>query len=158
MPPRNLKTLRRRQKCVARTSQEPKQDVEIAMNKKIVAGLALCGMVASAPAMAAPGGVVGGVVGTLQTVLADVPGTLTTVVQALPVIVNDTVAAVDVAGGAVGPLLLGSPGLQSRSQSITVPLPGPAFLNATVLNVPGTLGVTATGGGPIVVTITTGPR
>lgn len=128
------------------------------MNSKIAAGLALCAAMAAAPATAAPGGVVGGVVGTLQLVLADVPGTLNNVVRALPALVNDTVATVDVAGGAVGPLLLGTPGLQARSQSIVVPLPGPAFLNATVLNVPGTLSVRAVGGGPVVVTVTTGPR
>jgi hypothetical protein len=128
------------------------------MNKQIVAALALCSAMVSAPAMAAPGGVVGGVVGTVQAVLGDVPGTLNNVVRALPLIVNDTVAAVDIAGGTVGPLLLGTGGLQSRSQSIIVPLPGPAFLNATVLNVPGTLGVRVIGGGPIVVTVTSGPR
>lgn len=128
------------------------------MKTKIAVALMVIGSMVSAPAFAAPGGVVGGVVGTVQAVLGNVPGTLNNVVRALPAVVNDTVATVDVAGGAVGPLLLGTPGLQSRSQSIIVPLPGPAFLNATVLNVPGTLSVRAVGAGPVVVTVTTGTR
>lgn len=128
------------------------------MKKQIVAAAALCSVLTAMPAMAAPGGVVGGVVGSVRLVLADLPGTLNNVVTSLPTIVNDAVAAVDVAGSAVGPLLLGTPGLQTRSQSITVPLPGPQFLNATLANVPGILSVSAVGGGPIVVTVTTGPR
>lgn len=126
------------------------------MKNTLFAAALLGTSLVSAPAMAAPGGLVGGVVGTVQAVLMDLPGTLTNVVQALPTIVNDTVKTVDVLGGAVGPLLVGSNGPEVRTQSITIPLPGPEFLNATVLKVPNLLEVTATGGGPIVVTVSTG--
>lgn len=113
---------------------------------------------ASSPAMAAPavGGVVGGVLGTVQAVLANPAGTVRGVVEALPAITNDTVAGLTNALNAVPPVLLGTPGLRNTSQAITVPLPGPAFLNVTVLDIPGKLSVNATSAGPVVVTITTG--
>ncbi|MCX7070163.1 MAG: hypothetical protein NTW01_04085 [Gammaproteobacteria bacterium] len=128
------------------------------MNKKTILALAITAAAASTPAMAAPGGVVGGVVGTVRAVLAAPGTTVAGLVEALPTITNDAVAGVTNALNAVPPVLLGTPGLQNTSQSITVPLPGPAFLNATVAHLPGKLSVSATGAGPLVVTITTGNR
>ncbi len=127
------------------------------MNKKTILALALTAAV-STPAMAAPGGVGGGVLGTVRAVLAAPGSTVAGLVEALPTITNDAVAGVTNALNAVPPTLLGTPGLQNTSQSITVPLPGPAFLNATVARLPGKLSISATGAGPLVVTITTGNR
>lgn len=128
------------------------------MNKKTILALALTAAAVSTPAMAAPGGVVGGVLGTVRAVLAAPGSTVAGLVEALPTITNDAVAGVTNALNAVPPTLLGTPGLQNTSQSITVPLPGPAFLNATVARLPGKLSISATGAGPLVVTITTGNR
>ncbi|WP_439638270.1 hypothetical protein [Nevskia sp.] len=128
------------------------------MNKKTILALALAAAAVSTPAMAAPGGVVGGVLGTVRAVLAAPGSTVAGLVEALPTITNDAVAGVTNALNAVPPTLLGTPGLQNTSQSITVPLPGPAFLNATVARLPGKLSISATGAGPLVVTITTGNR
>ena len=131
--------------------------MEIFVNKKLILALTLS-VAASTPAMAAPaiGGVVGGVLGTVKAVLAEPGPTVVGLVKALPDITNDAVAGVTNVLNAVPPVLLGTPGLQNTSQSITLPLPGPAFLNATVADLPGKLSVSATGAGPIVVTITTG--
>lgn len=126
------------------------------MSKILRRAALLAGMALSAPTMAAPGGVVGGVVGTVEAVLADPAGTVAGLLTALPAITNDAVGGVTNALNALPPTLLGTPGLQNTTRSITVPLPGPAFLNATVANIPGKLSVSATGGGPVVVTITTG--
>lgn len=126
------------------------------MSKKLMLALALSTAAVSMPAMAAPGGVVGGVLGTVKAVLAEPGPTVGGLLKALPDITNDAVAGVTNALNAVPPVLLGTPGLRNTSQSITLPLPGPAFLNATVANIPGKLSVSATGAGPIVVTITTG--
>ncbi|MBA4286960.1 MAG: hypothetical protein C0434_15665 [Xanthomonadaceae bacterium] len=126
------------------------------MSKKLMLALALSATAVSTQAMAAPGGVVGGVLGTVKAVLAEPGPTVGGLLKALPAITNDAVAGVTNALNAVPPVLLGTPGLQNTSQSITLPLPGPAFLNATVANIPGKLSVSATGAGPIVVTITTG--
>ncbi len=43
-------------------------------------------------------------------------------------------------------------------RQIVLPLPGPAFLNLPLVNVPGTISVNVRGGGPVVVTIGTGGR
>lgn len=126
------------------------------MNKQLLLAVVLSGAAMSTPAMAAPGGVVGGVVGTVEAVLGNPGGTVSNLLTALPTITNDAVAGVTNALNAVPPILLGTPGLTNTTQSIVVPLPGPAFLNATVANIPGGLSVRATGAGPIVVTITTG--
>jgi hypothetical protein len=126
------------------------------MSKKLMLALTLSAAAMSTPAMAAPGGVVGGVLGTVKAVLAEPGLTIGGLLKALPDITNDAVAGVGNTLNAVPPILLGTPGLQNTSQSIVLPLPGPAFLNATVANIPGKLSVSATGAGPIVVTITTG--
>lgn len=126
------------------------------MNKHLKRAAMVAGLALSAPAMAAPGGIVGGVIGTVEAVLGDPAGTVRGLVTALPAITNDAVGGLTNALNAVPPTLLGTPGLQNTTRSIVVPLPGPAFLNATVANIPGRLSVSAVGGGPVVVTITTG--
>ena len=126
------------------------------MNKKLLLAVMLSGAALSTPAMAAPGGVVGGVVGAVEAVLGNPAGTISNLLTALPAITNDAVGGLTNVLNAVPPILLGTPGLQNTTRSIIVPIPGPAFLNATVANPPGQLSVRATGGGPIVVTITTG--
>ena len=126
------------------------------MSKMLLVTALMSAAMVSAPAMAAPGGVVGGVVGTVEAVLRNPGGTVSNVLTALPAITNVTVSGATNALNAVPPILLGTPGLQNTRQSIIVPLPGPAFLNVTVANIPGALSVRATAAGPVVVTITTG--
>lgn len=125
--------------------------------KKIMLPLLMLTATLSVPAHAA-GSVVENGAAIVKSVLADVPGTLTNVISSLPALTNNTVAGIANVGNAVGPVVLGTSPLQTTSQTIVVPLPGPPFLNADLINVKGALGVNVVASGPIIVTLTTGPQ
>lgn len=108
-----------------------------------------------APAQAA-GPIVDNVVATVQSVLASPSSTITNVIKALPVVLDSTAAGFANVSSVVAPALLGTGPIQTSTQTIVVPLPGPAFLNADLVKINGVLGANVSLSNPITVTLTTG--
>ncbi len=123
--------------------------------KKSIFAVAAMAAVLSAPAHAALP-VVQGTLAVVKGVLNEPVVSLGNIVKALPDILNDTVAGVANVANALPPLLLGTSPLQTTTQTIIVPLPGPAFLNADLVKINGALGVNVSLAGPLTITLTTG--
>jgi len=92
----------------------------------------------------------------VKAVLAEPGVSLGNIVKALPDIANDTVAGVANVANALPPALLRTTPQQSTTQTIIVPLPGPAFLNADLVDIKGEVGVKITAASPLTITLTTG--
>lgn len=121
--------------------------------KKIVLAAAAVAALVSVPAHAA---VVQNTLAVVKAVLTEPGVSLTNIVKALPDITNDTVAGVANVANALPPILLGTSPLQNTTQTVVVPLPGPAFLNADLVNIKGALGVNVNLASPLTITLTTG--
>lgn len=92
----------------------------------------------------------------VKAVLAEPGVSLSNIVKALPDVLNDTVAGVTNVANALPPALLGTSPQQRTTQTIIVPLPGPAFLNADLVNISGEVGVNVKLASPLTITLTTG--
>ena len=122
--------------------------------KKTFIAAALLAASTIIPAQAAP--TVGQGLGlTLQAVLQRPVGTVTDIVRGYPGIINE-VAPVGIDLFLVIPALLTKTPIAPNFRTVTVPLPGPAFLNMNLVNLPGALRVNVAASGPLVVTVATG--
>ncbi len=124
------------------------------MKKTALAAAALASLM-SIPAQAG-GPIVQNTVEVLKAVFAYPNTSLGNIVKALPDILNDTVAGVANVGNALPPALFRTSPQQTTTQTIIVPLPGPAFLNANLVNIQGEIGVNVTLASPLTITLTTG--
>lgn len=106
-------------------------------------------------AQAAPVGLVNGVVGTVEAVLKAPGVTLNALITDRALIVGKLPATGLNVVNALVPILTGAT-VKQTTQTIIVPLPGPEFLNLTLVNLPNRIGVSVKGSGPIGVTVTTG--
>lgn len=123
--------------------------------KKIALAAAAVATLMSIPAQAG-GPIVQNTVEVLKAVFAEPNASLSNIVKALPDITNDTVAGVTNVGNALPPALLRTSPQQTTTQTIIVPLPGPAFLNADLVKIQGEIGVNVTLASPLTITLTTG--
>lgn len=128
-------------------------------NFVLIAALAASSILA--PAQAAPANGLGqtltGVGQTLVAVLQRPVGTVTDIVRGYPGITQELVPiGVDLL--LVVPSLLRGEPITQNIRTVTVALPGPAFLNQNIVNIPDTLRVNVAASGPLVVTIGTGGR
>ncbi|WP_295686732.1 hypothetical protein [uncultured Nevskia sp.] len=123
--------------------------------KKTLFAAATLAAVMSIPAQAG-GPIVQNTLLVVKAVLAEPGVSLSNIVKALPDIANDTVAGVANVGNALPPALLRTSPQQRTTQTIIVPLPGPAFLNADLVNIQGEVGVKVTMASPLTITLTTG--
>lgn len=126
------------------------------MNKFLIAAAAATALFGSV-AQAAPVGLVGGVVGTGTAVLSAPLLTVSNLVQRrasyagnlAPLGLNFAVTIV--------PILIAKNGnVPSTVETLSIPLPGPDFLNMNLVNVPGRVQVNVQAAGPVVVTYKTG--
>ena len=124
------------------------------MKKIILAAAALTAALSTPVHAAAP--VVQGTLAVVKAVLTEPGVSLGNIVKALPDVVNDTVAGVANVANALPPALLGTSPQQRTTQTIIVPLPGPAFLNADLVNISGEVGVNVKLASPLTITLTTG--
>jgi hypothetical protein len=120
--------------------------------KKIIITAALAAVSALVPAQAAPAG---GLAQTLTAVLQRPVGTVTDIVRGYPGITQE-LAPIGVDLLLVLPALLRGEPIAPNVRTVTVPLPGPAFLNQNLVNVPDTLRVNVSASGPLLITIGTG--
>lgn len=123
--------------------------------KKIALAAAALATMMSIPAQA-DGPIVQNTLLVVKAVLAEPGVSLGNIVKALPDIANDTVAGVANVANALPPALLRTTPQQRTTQTIIVPLPGPAFLNADLVNIQGEVGVKVTAASPLTITLTTG--
>ncbi|WP_439638271.1 hypothetical protein [Nevskia sp.] len=122
--------------------------------KKLVLIAALAASSVLAPAQAAPANGLGQ---TLAAVLQRPVGTVTDIVRGYPAITQE-LAPIGVDLLLVVPSLLRGEPITQNIRTVTVALPGPAFLNQNIVNIPDTLRVNVAASGPLVVTIGTGGR
>ncbi len=122
--------------------------------KKLVLIAALAASSVLAPAQAAPANGLGQ---TLAAVLQHPVGTVTDIVRGYPAITQE-LAPIGVDLLLVVPSLLRGEPITQNIRTVTVALPGPAFLNQNIVNIPDTLRVNVAASGPLVVTIGTGGR
>lgn len=126
------------------------------MRKILIAAVATSTLFATA-AQAEPVGLVRGLVGTGVAVL-QAPGlTLTTLLTDRALIVGKLPPLGLNFVNALVPILTNQP-VKSTTQTVIVPLPGPEFLNMTLVNLPDRIGVKVGASGPITFTLTTGPQ
>lgn len=127
--------------------------------KKLVLIAALAAGSVLAPVQAAPANGLGqtltGVGQTLAAVLQRPVGTVTDIVRGYPGITQE-LAPIGIDLLLVLPAVLRGEPIAPNVRTVTVPLPGPAFLNQNLINVPDTLRVNVSASGPLVVTIGTG--
>lgn len=124
--------------------------------KKTMFAVVAFAAVMSVPAQAGTP-VVKGTLEVVKAVLTEPGVSLANIVKALPDVANDAVAGVANVANALPPILLGTSPLQTTSQTVVVPLPGPAFLNADLVNLnAGELGVKVSLASPLTITLTTG--
>ncbi|MBA4286961.1 MAG: hypothetical protein C0434_15670 [Xanthomonadaceae bacterium] len=122
--------------------------------KKLIIAAALAAASALVPAQAAPNGGLGQ---TLVAVLQRPVGTVTDIVRGYPAITQELAPiGVDLLL-AVPALLRGEP-IAPNVRTVTLALPGPAFLNQNIVNIPDTLRVNVSASGPLVITVGTGGR
>lgn len=124
------------------------------MRKILFAAVATSSLFAMT-AQAAPVGLVQGVVGTVQAVLQAPGQTITTLLTDRALLVGTLAPTGLNVVNALVPLLTGQT-VKRTTQTIIVPLPGPEFLNLTLVHLPDRLGVSVKASGPISVTVTTG--
>lgn len=122
--------------------------------KKLVLIAALAAGSVLAPAQAAPANGLGQ---TLAAVLQHPVGTVTDIVRGYPAITQE-LAPIGVDLLLIVPSLLRGEPITQNIRTVTVALPGPAFLNQNIVNIPDTLRVNVAASGPLVVTIGTGGR
>jgi len=122
--------------------------------KKLIIATALVAASALAPAQAAPNGGLGQ---TLAAVLQRPVGTVADIVRGYPAITQE-LAPIGVDLLLVVPALLRGEPIAPNIRTVTVALPGPAFLNQNIVNIPDTLRVNIAGSGPLVITVGTGGR
>lgn len=123
--------------------------------KKILLVAAAAAALFSSSVQAAPVGLVNGVVGTVQAVLQAPGVTVTSLLADRHLLVGKLPATGLNVVNALVPLLTGQT-VKQTTQTIIVPLPGPEFLNLTLVNLPNRVGVSVKASGPISVTVTTG--
>ncbi|MCX7070164.1 MAG: hypothetical protein NTW01_04090 [Gammaproteobacteria bacterium] len=122
--------------------------------KKLVLITALAASSVLAPAQAAPANGLGQ---TLAAVLQRPVGTVTDIVRGYPAITQE-LAPIGVDLLLVVPSLLRGEPVTRNIRTVTVALPGPAFLNQNIVNIPDTLRVNVAASGPLVITVGTGGR
>lgn len=123
--------------------------------KKILFAAAAASALFATTAQAAPVGLVNGVVGTVEAVLKAPVLTLNALVTDRALIVGKLPATGLNVVNALVPILTGAT-VKQTTQTIIVPLPGPEFLNLTLVNLPNRVGVSVHASGPVSVTVTTG--
>lgn len=92
---------------------------------------------------------------TLQAVLQRPVGTVGDIVRGYPGVVHE-LAPIGIDLFLVLPAILRQQPIAPNMRTITVALPGPAFLNQNLVNIPDTLRVNVQGSGPLVITVGTG--
>ncbi len=123
--------------------------------KKILLVAAAASALFSTSTQAAQIGLVNGVVGTVQAVLVAPGATVASLLTERHLIVGKLPATGLNVVNALVPLLTGQ-AVKPTTQTIIVPLPGPDFLNMTLVDLPSRIGVSVKASGPISVTVTTG--
>lgn len=122
--------------------------------KKIIIAAAIAAASALAPALAAPAGGLGQ---TLTGVLQRPVGTVTDIVRSYPTLTNE-LAPIGVDFLLLVPAVLRGEPVSPAVRTATIPLPGPAFLNQTLVNVPNAVRVNLVAGGPTGAVIVFGGR
>jgi hypothetical protein len=111
---------------------------------------------ALAPAHAAP--TLGEGLGqTVQAVLQRPVGTVADIVRGYPGTIGN-LAPLSIDLFLIVPSVLRGQPIDPNLRRIVVPLPGPAFLNQNLLNIPDVMRVNVSASGPLVVTVATGGR
>jgi len=122
--------------------------------KKIIIAAAIAAVSALIPAQAGPAAGLGQ---TLTGVLQRPVGTVTDIVRSYPTLTQE-LAPTGVDFLLLVPAVLRGQPISPNVRTITVPLPGPAFLNQTLINVPNTVRVNLVAGGPSGAVIVFGGR
>lgn len=126
------------------------------MNKFLLAAAATTALF-GATAQAAPVGLVGGVVGTGVAVLNAPLLTVNNLVQRRAAYLGNVAPLGLNVAKTIVPILIAKNGnVPSTVEDLSIPLPGPDFLNVNLVNVPGRLLVNVQAAGPVVVTVKTG--
>lgn len=103
------------------------------------------------------GDVLSGTLGTVGAVLQAPGATVAGVVQALPAALGATVKVVGETVIHVPGVLLGQP-VDSAKKSVVLPLPGPDFLNLTVISVQDVFSVSVGASAPLEIKFTSGAQ
>ena len=120
--------------------------------QKIIFATALAAASATMPALAGPAN---GLAQTVTAVLQRPVGTVTDIVRSYPAITQE-LAPIGIDLLLVLPAVLRGEPIAPNVRTVTVALPGPAFLNQDIVKIPDTLRVNVSASGPLVVTVATG--
>ena len=112
--------------------------------KKAIVAAAVVAASALIPAQAQQVGSLGQ---TLQGVLQRPVGTVTDIVRGYPSLTME-LAPIGIDFFLLVPAVLSGSPVSPNLRSATIPLPGPAFLNQTLVNVPDTVRINVIAGGP----------
>lgn len=123
--------------------------------KKFVLAAVAATTLFGASAQAAPVGVVRGLVGTGVAVLQAPGTTIATVITGRSVYTGNLAPLGLNFANAIVPILVGR-NIPTTVETLTLPLPGPEFLNLNLVNVPGRALLNVKASGPVVVTFATG--